>query len=213
MALGLNTISAGTIGGTSASSYVTLINNNFIAIDTAFDTVLTDVEVATPTAGQVLSFNGVTSKWNNKSLADADIADKTTADAHYAKEVDETDTDTTKDKHISNSLAKSYSDHIISTSNPHTVTASQVGNTTAQWNANQIQGVTVDDASKSGGRVLSFNAGSGNLEYVDLTTSFIDLTDVDESSFTGKAGYFVKVNSTPDGLEFTNVIDGGDSAG
>jgi len=40
----------------------------------------------------------------------------------------------------------SYTDvnnHITNTSNPHTVTAAQVGNGTAQWNANKIQGADI----------------------------------------------------------------------
>jgi hypothetical protein len=35
------------------------------------------------------------------------------------------------------------------------------------------------------------------------TTAFLDLTDVDPSSYSGQAGNHVRVNSTPDGLEFS----------
>lgn len=59
--------------------------------------------------------------------------------------------------------------HLANTSNPHSVTAAQVGNATAQWNADKIKGVTVDDTNISNARVLAFNSGSGNLEYVDQT--------------------------------------------
>lgn len=42
-------------------------------------------------------------------------------------EVDATSTNATKDKHVNNLLAKGWEDHKASTSNPHSVTKSQVG--------------------------------------------------------------------------------------
>lgn len=54
-------------------------------------------------------------------------------------------------------LANSLNSHIANVSNPHTVTAAQVGNTTAQWNANQINGVTVNNSSISSGFTLVYN--------------------------------------------------------
>jgi hypothetical protein len=67
--------------------------------------------------------------------------------------------------------------HTSNTSNPHSVTASQVGNTTAQWNADKIKGVVVDDSAKANGRVLKYNSGTQVLEYVvdneaDLTNFY-----------------------------------------
>jgi hypothetical protein len=71
--------------------------------------------------------------------------------------------------------------HVASSSNPHNVTPAQVGNTTAQWNANQIhdldlpipQGatdddkvLTYDDATTSW--VLATQAGAGTGENNDL---------------------------------------------
>lgn len=55
--------------------------------------------------------------------------------------------------------------HLADLANPHQVTATQVGNTTAQWNANKIQGKTVDDAAIGNGKVLQYNSGTGNIEY------------------------------------------------
>jgi hypothetical protein len=57
------------------------------------------------------------------------------------------------------------------TDNPHSVSPAQVGNTTAQWNANQIQGVDVDDTDIADRRVLQYNSTSGNLEYEDLPSA------------------------------------------
>jgi hypothetical protein len=58
--------------------------------------------------------------------------------------------------------------HISSTSNPHSVTAAQVGNDVEQWNADRIRSVNVDDADIADQRVLRYNSTSGNLEYVYL---------------------------------------------
>lgn len=67
-------------------------------------------------------------------------------------------------------LTNTITSHIADMSNPHNVTAAQVGNATAQWNANEIQGVTVDDASKSNGFVLSFDSTSGHIIYAPQQT-------------------------------------------
>lgn len=51
--------------------------------------------------------------------------------------------------------------HLGSTSNPHTVTAAQVGNTTAQWNADQLQGGDIDATlAPTDGQVLTYD-GTG----------------------------------------------------
>lgn len=52
-------------------------------------------------------------------------------------------------------------DHLIDVANPHAVTAAQVGNSTAQWNANKIQGTTVTIASVTDNEMLSYDSGSG----------------------------------------------------
>ncbi|BBD59515.1 hypothetical protein NIES2109_23020 [Nostoc sp. HK-01] len=49
------------------------------------------------------------------------------------------------------------SSHATNTSNPHAVTAAQVGNTTAQWNANQLQGIPISATSPTNGQMLKFN--------------------------------------------------------
>lgn len=58
-----------------------------------------------------------------------------------------------------------YDAHIANTSNPHSVTAAQVGNGTAQWNANKIQGKTVDTSAIGDGKVLGYSSGSDTLTY------------------------------------------------
>lgn len=45
--------------------------------------------------------------------------------------------------------------HLASTSNPHTVTAAQVGNTVAQWNADQLNSVVLDPGAPTIGKVLT----------------------------------------------------------
>ena len=55
-------------------------------------------------------------------------------------------------------------DHIADLVNPHVVTASQVGNTVAQWNASLMQGRTLAATAPTGGQVLSWNAGTSEWE-------------------------------------------------
>lgn len=52
--------------------------------------------------------------------------------------------------------------HIASTSNPHSVTAAQVGNTSAQWNADKLQGVDITITSITDNEILQFDSGSGD---------------------------------------------------
>ncbi|KZL49357.1 hypothetical protein A2T98_13135 [Nodularia spumigena CENA596] len=60
--------------------------------------------------------------------------------------------------------------HIASNSNPHSVTATQVGKDIAQWNSDRIKGVVVDDTNIANGRVLKYNSINQSLEYaVDVT--------------------------------------------
>ena len=47
--------------------------------------------------------------------------------------------------------------HISATDNPHNVTPAQVGNTTAQWNADQIQGRNVQDTAPDDEELLEWN--------------------------------------------------------
>lgn len=47
--------------------------------------------------------------------------------------------------------------HTGNVSNPHAVSAAQVGNATAQWNASQVQGTAVDAAAIGTGKVLKYD--------------------------------------------------------
>jgi hypothetical protein len=55
-------------------------------------------------------------------------SDGAVLDAHLLKQVDVTSTDTTKDKHISNVLAKGWEDHKNTTGNPHSTQHAQLLN-------------------------------------------------------------------------------------
>lgn len=80
--------------------------------------------------------------------------------------------------------------HISSTSNPHEVTAAQVGNDTAQWNADKIQDVDVTAVSPSDGDILVYRtastayvfeakpAASGNPSWGDIEGTLSNQTDL-----------------------------------
>lgn len=97
--------------------------------------------------------------------------------------------------------------HTSLTNNPHSVTAAQVGNTTAQWNASQLRGVNISTSTPTTGQVLKFDGtnwspgtdvsggGSGALD---------DLTDVVLTSPSN--GQVLKFNGT-------NWVNGTDNTG
>ena len=55
-----------------------------------------------------------------------------------------------------------YTNHLANTSNPHTVTAAQVGNTTAQWNANKLQGSALTVTSVGDNEVVAYDSGTSS---------------------------------------------------
>jgi hypothetical protein len=77
--------------GDTGLVYDSKINGNFTELYALITSSnLTDVSLGTLSANDLLQWNGT--NWVNRSLATAGIASKTTADTHYAKTVDETDT-------------------------------------------------------------------------------------------------------------------------
>lgn len=203
MALSQSTIPVGNKGGSTSLGYPAIYNNNINALLTWSASVPDNFQIAGLQDLDVLEYDNISGNWVNKTKSDADLASKATADTHYAKEVDDTDTDTTKDKHISNALAKTYTDHVANTSNPHTVTPAQVGNTTAQWNADQIQGVDVDDTLIADTLVLQYDNASGDLIYGLANADRIESVDVDNSAIADNFGLLY--NSTSGNLEYVNL--------
>lgn len=81
-----------------------------------------------------------------------------------------------------------------------------------------ITGETLSDLSDiptepTGGAIqyyLRYDDTGDTFSWVDITTlgggasTWIDLTDTDPTTYVGSAGYFVRVNATPNGLEFVN---------
>jgi hypothetical protein len=103
--------------------------------------------------------------------------------------------------------------HISNNSNPHSVTASQVGNTVAQWNANQLQGSTLnigtpgvgEDAfavtwdNTAGEFVLSAAGGDSIYTANGTTPSSLEVTVTDAISFIG--GETIHKGSSSDGAD------------
>jgi len=102
--------------------------------------------------------------------------------------------------------------HRANVSNPHTVTATQVGKDTAQWNADEIQGVTVDDSAIADGYGLLYDSASGNLVYSNVPANGVP-------GVLGSAYQTLRVDSGATGLEYvdlqgtTNQITITDNAG
>lgn len=79
--------------------------------------------------------------------------------------------------------------HISNTSNPHSTTAAQVGNATAQWNADKIQGVNVHTAAPSNAQVLTYS--SANTRWEAATPSG------GGGGSTKELTYFKQIGTTP----------------
>lgn len=79
--------------------------------------------------------------------------------------------------------------HIADTLNPHTVTAAQVGNTSAQWNANQLQGRDIVSTLPTDGQVVTWNNALTQWEPQDASGGgaaiINDLTDVNTTPVDG----------------------------
>nr|WP_322719599.1 hypothetical protein [Nostoc sp. ChiQUE02]MDZ8232636.1 hypothetical protein [Nostoc sp. ChiQUE02] len=60
--------------------------------------------------------------------------------------------------------SSSLTTHTSDTSNPHGTTAAQVGNTTAQWNANKIQGVAISSTAPTNTQTLVYNSATSSYE-------------------------------------------------
>jgi hypothetical protein len=67
--------------------------------------------------------------------------------------------------------------HINNTSNPHSVSATQVGNITAQWNANKLMGYLVSSAAPPNNAVLTFSG-------ITWTPALITAGNITDGSIT-----------------------------
>lgn len=96
------------------------------------------------------------------------------------------------------------SNHIANTSNPHNVTPTQIGNSTAQWNADKIRGINVDNSAIGNGKILKYNAATTNLEYVNESGG----GEVNTASNVGTAGVGIYRQKTGTNLEFKRLNAG-----
>lgn len=88
-----------------------------------------------------------------------------------------------------------YTSHLTDTANPHSVAASDVGNGTAQWNANKIQGVDVTISSVGDNEALVYDSSSG--DWLNQTAAEAGLaTASDLTSHTGNTSNPHSVTAT-----------------
>lgn len=158
--------------GFTAADVANVPSGNLAATDvqTALDELQTDIDTRA-TSSALTSHTSNTS--NPHSVAHSQLADKGTNDH---SQIDS---------------------HIASTSNPHSVTASQVGNNSAQWNANKIKDVTVDDSAIADGKALVYDGASGDLQYKNSPVVFPTL---------GTARQVLAVNSGATDIEYTDNL-------
>ncbi|WP_414530554.1 hypothetical protein [Nodularia chucula] len=142
---------------------------------------LTDVNISLPVDGQSLVYNSTTQEWVNDTITSESsgipISEKGTPDGVATLDITGKIPDTqipneiTRDTELNAALvskadSSTTNSHISSTSNPHSVTASQVGNTTAQWNANWLQGRIIQSVAPTNGQILSYSTGDNRWNVV-----------------------------------------------
>ncbi|OGV50910.1 MAG: hypothetical protein A2X49_05725 [Lentisphaerae bacterium GWF2_52_8] len=102
--------------------------------------------------------------------------------------------------------------HISSTSNPHSVTATQAGAVATSGNETVAGVKTFSSFPVTPSSAPTTDYQAANKKYVDDNkgaTSFLGLTDT-PAAYTGQAGKFPKVNAGETALEFATIPGGGD---
>ncbi|WYL93588.1 MAG: hypothetical protein HEQ35_06625 [Gloeotrichia echinulata IR180] len=100
--------------------------------------------------------------------------------------------------------ASDLTTHTSATNNPHNTTAAQVGNTTAQWNANQIQGRSVSSTAPTNGQAIAWNSTSSTWQPTTISGS----GEINTASNIGTGGVGVFRQKTGVNLEFRNINAG-----
>ena len=117
-------------------------------------------EVTTPETTDVVA---IVNDSTTKKITYANLVQGATFNTTTGHDHDGTDSKTVDHANLENKGTNTHTQidtHIASTSNPHTVTASQVGNGTAQWNASKLQGVDIDTTAPTASQVLAYNSST-----------------------------------------------------
>ena len=107
-----------------------------------------------------------------EARVNANIAGKDTDDLSEGSNLYYTEERVTANVNVAANTA-----HKSNVGNPHSVTAAQVGNTTAQWNADQFQGVDVSVNAPMTNQVLKYNGTKYVPDYIfdeEANVGFID---------------------------------------
>jgi len=188
--------------GMSAEQYTKIFEDNNLKLDVLFGMAGLDLNLGTLNNLDILQYNISSAKWENVDFTTADIASAATLSTHMSNQVDPSSTDTTRNKHLSNNDYKVVYDHIsFTTGNPHNITASKVGNDTAQWNAYKILGVDVDDTSIGANKILIYDDVSSTLKYSIVNATQLNGYNLDFSSIAD--GYVLAYDSVSGDLVFT----------
>lgn len=161
-----------------------------------FDTTNNKLNVHNGSSASPLVTEAHTATLTNKTLTSPVITSPTgivKADVG----LDQVDNTSDVNKPVSTAQATYIDSHTTNTNNPHSVTAAQVGNTTAQWNANKIQGVNVSSTTPTDGQYLRYISANSRWEPSNAGT----VTSPTIQTFTGGSGNY----TTPVGVKYIRV--------
>ena len=142
--------------------------------------------------------NGTWEKADNSSAVTS-VAGKQGAVSLVAADIGDFD-----DEVGNNPTVAANTAHKNSTSNPHGVTATQVGSATSQWNANKIRNIDVDTTAPQHGQILVYCQQSG--KYIPKDPINIETTSYFLDTFIGALNTSWQIQRT-DENSYAKVVD------
>lgn len=183
------------LSGYATEAYVTTVSGDIVAqipslsgyatesyVDSAITTASGDI------VSQIPSLSGYATEAYVTTVS-GDIVAQIPSLSGYATESYVDTAITTASGDIVSQIPANHSDLSLDDgTNPHGTTAADVGNGTAQWNANKLQGEPLVVSSGTGGQVIWYNGGGFRFENHTLTHT--DISDYDSAYWNA-----LKINS------------------
>ena len=178
-----------------------IVNLGYASIEES--TNVTSPVIITPTQTTDDLPEGSTNKYMTNDLHNQKLINVATptlsTDAATKGYVDSTET----------TISGNLTAHTSNTSNPHSTTASQVGNATAQWNADKIQGISVHTGAPSDTQALLYSQSNSRYQPSTVILSANNSNTAGVGVFDSTAGSALQIKgieSSSGDLTVTNNV-------